>query len=204
MTAPITNYDGWIDTDAVDINGDKIGGVDQIYYDDVTGRPEWLAIKTGFFGSNTTFVPIAGATTYTDDRGDQHLQLPYSAQMIKDAPNVDPYGDHLSASEEEMLFKYYGYDYAGTERYGETDRFDTGYEVSQPASMGTGTTTADATSRVGEQVVDETELVNTEERPIVGKEQVETGKVRLRKYVIREEKTVKVPTERTEVRVERE
>ena len=34
--------------------------IDAIYYDDQTGRPEWMAVRTGFFGLNTSFVPIAG------------------------------------------------------------------------------------------------------------------------------------------------
>ena len=45
-----SSYEGWVGTDAYDVNGDKIGGIDAIYYDDQTGRPEWLAVRTGFFG----------------------------------------------------------------------------------------------------------------------------------------------------------
>jgi hypothetical protein len=36
----INSYEGWVGTDAYDVNGDKIGAIDAIYYDDQTGRPE--------------------------------------------------------------------------------------------------------------------------------------------------------------------
>ena len=35
----INSYEGWVGTDAYDVNGDKIGAIDAIYYDDQTGRP---------------------------------------------------------------------------------------------------------------------------------------------------------------------
>ena len=81
-----TSYEGWIDHDVYDSDGDKIGSIDAIYYDDITGRPEWLAVRTGFFGMNTSFVPIAGATFYDDD-----LQVPYTKDTVKKAPNTDPH-----------------------------------------------------------------------------------------------------------------
>ena len=81
----INSYDGWIGTDAYDVNGDKIGEIDAIYYDDQTGRPEWMAIRTGFFGLNTSFVPMAGGTVR-----DGKLHLPYTKDQVKDAPNVHP------------------------------------------------------------------------------------------------------------------
>ena len=36
------SYDACIGRDAYDVNGDKIGSIDAIYYDNQTGRPEWL------------------------------------------------------------------------------------------------------------------------------------------------------------------
>jgi hypothetical protein len=34
-----TTYGGWIGRDAYDVNGDKIGEISDIYYDDASGRP---------------------------------------------------------------------------------------------------------------------------------------------------------------------
>ena len=56
-----TTYDAWIDRDAYDPDGEKIGAITDIFYDDVTRRPEWVAIRTGLFGMKQTFVPIHGS-----------------------------------------------------------------------------------------------------------------------------------------------
>ena len=55
----------WHGRDAVDSDGDKIGSIDEIYMDAKTGRPEWLAVKTGMFGSKVSFVPIGKPATTT-------------------------------------------------------------------------------------------------------------------------------------------
>jgi uncharacterized protein (TIGR02271 family) len=158
--------------------GDKIGTIDEIYYDDQTGRPEWLAITTGFFGMNTSFAPMVGGT----DR-DGALCLPYTKDQVKDAPNVAPNG-HLTAGEERELFDHYGlaWDARG---YGVGERFDSEYEVArQPSEVA--------------------ETTRSEEQLRVGTEKVATGKARLRKYVVTEHQNVTVPVTREEVRVERE
>ena len=110
-----TTYDAWIGRDAYDPDGEKIGTISDIYYDDVTQRPEWVAVKTGLFGTKETFVPIHGSGLH----GDGDLQVAYDKAMVKDAPRIDPEG-HLSAEDERELWAYYGYDYtkATTKDYG--------------------------------------------------------------------------------------
>ena len=84
----------WRGRNAVDSDGDKIGSIDEIYMDAETGKPEWLAVKTGLFGSKVSFVPIAEAS---DADGD--VRLPYDKQQVKDAPNAEADGE-LSQDEE--------------------------------------------------------------------------------------------------------
>ncbi len=175
-----SSYEGWVGTDAYDVNGDKIGGIDAIYYDDQTGRPEWLAVRTGFFGLNTSFVPIAGGTVR-----DGTLHLPYMKDQVKDAPNVAPSG-HLTAEEERDLFDHYGFAWDAP-AYGVGERFDSEYDVTQPAPEA--------------EVI---ETTRSEEQLRVTTEKVATGKARLRKYVVTEHQNVTVPVTREEVRVERE
>ena len=50
-----------VDRTAVDPDGDKIGTIFDVYLDNDTDQPEWLAVNTGLFGSKVSFVPIAGA-----------------------------------------------------------------------------------------------------------------------------------------------
>src|SRR5215210_7226925 len=89
----------------VDPDGDKIGTIDAIYVDDQTGEPEWALVNTGLFGTKSSFVPLAQATS----SGDQ-VQVPYPKQLVKDAPRVDP-DQHLSEAEEQQLWAHYGLHY---------------------------------------------------------------------------------------------
>ena len=178
----------WQGATMVDRDGDRVGTIDSIYVDDQSGQPEWAQVNTGLFGTKSTFVPIAQATS----SGDQ-VQVPYEKQLIKDAPRVDPDG-HLSEAEEQELWRHYGLDYqagyaAGTAGYAEADR-DT-YDRDTVGRDVSGPTTDDAMTR-------------SEEELQVGTTQRERGRARLRKYVTTEQEQLTVPIQREEVRVERE
>ena len=196
---------GWQGATMVDRDGDRIGDIESIYVDDQTGQPEWALVNTGLFGTRSTFVPIAQATSHRDQ-----VQVPYEKQRVKDAPNMDPDG-HLSEQEEQELWRHYGLDYgAGTVGYDDRDVAGTGlaggdvdprdrnrdrvYDDVQDTAVGrdvSGPTTDDAMTR-------------SEEELQVGTQARERGRVRLRKYVTTEAQQVTVPVQREEVRVERE
>ena len=169
-----------------DRDGEKIGTVDEVYFDDVTDKPEWLTVKTGLFGMKTTFLPVEGA----QPAGEDELRVPYEKERVKDAPSIDP--DHeLTQGEEQELYSFYGISYgerrssSGLPEGGERSRRETtGRDVSGP-------TTDDAMTR-------------SEEELRVGTERREAGRARLRKYVVTEQVTKTVPVRREEVRVERE
>jgi uncharacterized protein (TIGR02271 family) len=179
----VRNYDAWIGSDAFDRTGEKVGGIDQIFYDDATGRPEWVAVRTGWFGTNITYVPIAGSTV----EGEDGLRLAYDKDLIKDAPNVDV-DDHLTADQERTLYAHYGFawDDADVAGYGYGDAY--GQERADRDYVGNGD---DAMTR-------------SEEELRVGTERREAGRARLRKYVVTEHQQVTVPVSREEVRLERE
>jgi hypothetical protein len=69
------------DLTAYDSQGSKIGPVQQVYLHDMSGRPDWVTVKTGLFGTKESFVPLAGARS--DGQG---LHLAYAKPMVKDAP----------------------------------------------------------------------------------------------------------------------
>jgi stress response protein YsnF len=191
----------WRGRTAVDADGDKIGSIEDVYLDRQSGDPEWIAVKTGLFGTRVSFVPIRDAQPSGDD-----IRVGHAKDKVKDAPNVDPDGE-LSAEEERALYEHYGRaDYgdwgetsedrtSGTlgadprdeERFG---RADTG---------GSGGRDADVSGRS-----DEGSMTRSEEELHVGTESRETGRARLRKHVTTEEesKTVGLTSERA--RVERE
>ncbi|MCF3960791.1 PRC and DUF2382 domain-containing protein [Streptomyces fuscigenes] len=95
-----------LDHPVYDSGGNKIGSAKHVFYDDATGNPEWVTVKTGMFGSSESFIPMHDANLVQD-----HLEVPYGRDQVKDAPNVDiDAGGHLSEQEEHRLYEYYGID----------------------------------------------------------------------------------------------
>jgi uncharacterized protein (TIGR02271 family) len=185
--------------DLYDREGDKIGGIEEIYLDADTNEPEWALVNTGMFGTKRTFVPLREASERNGN-----LTVEFEKSTVKDAPKVEANGQ-LSQSEEQELYSYYGYEYSearsdsglpeggGGQRFQRdrddvTDRDDADGTVGRDTS---GPTTDDAMTRSEEEL-----KVGTTER--------EAGRARLRKYVVTEDVQKTVPVKREEVRIERE
>jgi uncharacterized protein (TIGR02271 family) len=182
-----------LDHPVYDTGGNKIGDASHVFLDDVTGQPEWVTVKTGLFGTSESFVPIHDASVVED-----HLEVPYAKDKVKDAPNVDVNaGGHLSEQEEHRLYEYYGIGW------------DTAWqEANQPGERGwaqTGTTGGmESKADTARPPVGDDAMTRSEEELHVGTERREAGRVRLRKYVVTEEQQHTVPVRHEEVRVERE
>ena len=180
----------YIGRTAVDAAGERVGKIGQVYLDDTSGEPVWVTVSTGLFGARQSFAPLQGATLAGDD-----VQLPVTKAQIKDAPNVED-DAHISESEQDALYQYYsGLSASSGQRYGYASGGQSEY-VSEggqdyAATGDTGVARDDAMTR-------------SEERLRVGKETVETGRVRLRKYIVTEQVTQTVPVSHEEVRIERE
>ena len=84
-----------------DRDGDKIGSVDEIFYDEQTGKPEWIGIGTGFFGTKRVLVPVVGARAT-----DEGINVRYSKDQVKDSPDID--SDEISEETELALYSHYG------------------------------------------------------------------------------------------------
>src|SRR4051794_10384978 len=100
--ATMQDIETWRGRTLVDRDGDKIGKIEDVYLDRSSGEPEWVAVKTGMFGSNRSFVPIHDADTAGDD-----LRVSFDKDLVKDAPSVDADGE-LSPEEERRLYQHYG------------------------------------------------------------------------------------------------
>lgn len=96
------NYEDLFNSEVVDIDGNKIGSIGQVYLDDQTGQPSWVTVKTGWFGLKETFVPLDRAEITSGQ-----IKVPFSEEQVKEAPRVDP-DKHLDADEEAELYEYYG------------------------------------------------------------------------------------------------
>jgi sporulation protein YlmC with PRC-barrel domain len=108
---------------------------------------------------------------------DGDLRVPFTKDVVKGAPRIDS-GGELSDGDEDRLYDYYeGSDTEGRDESGR-----------QPDRQ------SDVQSDDGSAAPDRG----------VQEARVETGRVRLRKYVVTEQRTVTVPVTREEVRLERE
>ncbi|CAN5507840.1 PRC and DUF2382 domain-containing protein [soil metagenome] len=188
MSNPETQstWQDWIGATVNDDEGNKIGSLDNIYMDRSTGEPEWLSVKTGMFGSKSSFVPIEGAGADGDD-----LRVPYGKDLVKDAPNVDEEDGYLPPEEEQRLYQHYGRDY---QAWSDTDVDHDTASAGDVEGAGHDTSGPDT---------DEA-MTRSEEELKVGTRSVEAGRVRLRKYVVTENVTTTVPVRKEKVRIERE
>jgi uncharacterized protein (TIGR02271 family) len=171
-------------------DGSKIGKVSQIFLDDDTSRPEWVTVSTGMFGGAESFVPLRDATVSGDD-----LEVPFTKDMVKDAPRVSDSDGHLDRDEEDELYRYYGI--TGESTYGTTG------QTTDTAAGTTGTTTGTVGRDTSGPTTDDA-MTRSEERVDIGTERRSAGKARLRKYVVTENVTQTVPVSHEEVRIERE
>ncbi|MFC4007277.1 DUF2382 domain-containing protein [Nonomuraea purpurea] len=174
-------------------DGQPIGKVGQVYLNDRTGEPEWVTVRTGFFGMRQTFVPLANAR-----RSGEEIRVPYDREMIKGAPNIDV-NSRLSLKEEADLYRYYGMRPTDVppQRAGEPR---TRAPIAEPAAK------PGARQAAGERAGDDRdiEMTRSEERLRIGKESRETGHVRLRKRVETQSVQERVPLSHEEVVIERE
>lgn len=172
-----------------DSDGDKVGKVDVVFEDVQTGHPEWVAVKTGMFGSKASFVPLIEARLEGDA-----LRVPYDKSQIKDAPNFDT-SKKLSEQDEDRLYVYY-------QGIGATFGTTSGGAGSEMPNRAT--TTADTVGHDTSGPNTDNAMTRSEEQMRVGTERVETGRARLRKYIVTEQVTSTVPVSHEEIRVERE
>jgi uncharacterized protein (TIGR02271 family) len=157
-----------------------------------------VTVNTGLFGTNETFIPVQGAS-FSSDR----LEVPYTKDKVKGAPNVGVESGHLDESEEQRLYEYYGMGYdtgysetTDTTRTDYTDTTTTGYAGTERGVASEGYDTSGPTT--------DNAMTRSEERVRVGTERREAGRARLRKWIETETETHTVPVTREEAVVERE
>jgi uncharacterized protein (TIGR02271 family) len=196
----------WRGQDLVDNDGDKIGTIDEIYLDAETDEPEWAVVKTGLFGNKQSFVPIGDASP-----AGEGIRVPFDKATVKDAPRVDPDG-RLSQQEERELYTHYNREYSEYSGPGGSGVLDRDVDTTTTTSrdrdrdvdtdVGRGERGGPGGDVSGPNTDDAMTL--SEEELRVGTTERESGRVRLKKYIVEDEVTETVPVRREEIRVERE
>jgi uncharacterized protein (TIGR02271 family) len=171
---------------AYDNSGEKIGRIGQLYIDDETGKPTWVTVSTGLFGLSQSFAPLQGAEFDGND-----IRLKYDKETVKNAPRIDK-DQHLDPDEERDLYRHYGFGSRG--EMGDTGKPESTHDWTGKEGSRRGA--ADA----GDE---EHAMTLSEERLKAGKERVEVGRVRLRKYTTTHTEKVDVPVTKEKLVVER-
>ena len=181
----------------VDTDGDSIGKIGQVYLDNDSGDVSWVTVKTGFFGSTEAFVPTDQATLSGDT-----VTAPYDKAKVKGAPHFEA-GAELSPADEDELYRYYGIGSGLSAKNVSTE-----YVAQAPAETDTAPKSTDTALKSTDTTAARTSgdgyITRSEEQLHVGTERVETGRARLRKFVVTEQQTVTVPVSHEEVHVVRE
>jgi membrane protein len=105
MTTTDTNLQGapdWTGETMLDRAGGRIGTIDEIFFVEESGRPEWALVKSGRMRTRATLVPLAGA-----DRTADGVRAAYAKDVIDEAPAVDG-GDEPSDEQVTAIYRHYG------------------------------------------------------------------------------------------------
>jgi uncharacterized protein (TIGR02271 family) len=170
------NLENLIDFTVVDRAEQKIGTVDAVWQDH-TGRPAFLGVRTGWLGLGKIHVLPAQFAEISEDS--RKIRLPFGEDVLKQAPSFESQRE-IDRSAEEEIASYY-------RPYGFTPAAKT-----QPAQPKT------AQARQSEAAI-----TLSEEQVKIGKREVEYGGIRLRKIIRTEQFEQPVELRREEIVVER-
>jgi len=95
----------WQGQEVLDTAGEKLGKLDDVFYDAESDAPAFAGVKSGLIGKRLTLVPLTGATAA---RG--HLRVRVTKDQFKHAPSYDPEGE-LTPDDEAATYGYFGIDY---------------------------------------------------------------------------------------------
>ena len=129
MSPPTTIYRGLIGRSVFDGFGRRIGLIRSLYYDVVTGRPEWMAVDVD---GHYTLMPLSGTSSYNYD-SDVAVWSQYPAEMVGDAPHIEappapPDDGGIDRDTTAALFAHYGFD-INSPVYGPERRIDINFDV---------------------------------------------------------------------------
>jgi hypothetical protein len=173
---------GWRGRTVLDRDGERLGKLGAVYLDE-DGRPAFGGVRTGLFGHRESVVPLHEAAADGDD-----LRVPYGADEVSSAPNVDPEVE-LSREEEAELLAHFGEGNAGAgarERGGAVAAGEAGDAGERREGL-----------QEGEGMVRSEEEVDVSAGPMRPSE-----RVRLRKVLVTEHVEKTVPVRREEIRLE--
>ncbi|PZS20285.1 MAG: photosystem reaction center subunit H [Acidimicrobiales bacterium] len=104
--AIVENIRDWRGKDVLDPEKDKIGRLEEVYFDAETDQAMFLVVRTGVVSHHHILIPAGGVITSPND-----VTVGVSKDAVKSAPRVE-LGGEFSEEDEVQAFRYYGFDYA--------------------------------------------------------------------------------------------
>ena len=92
----------------LDATGSPVGTLHRIVLDG-TGEPQFATVRSGLPGGRETVVPLAQA-----ERAGNAVRVPYEAATVTDAPHLEVDPIQLDETQQRLLHRYYGLDYASS------------------------------------------------------------------------------------------
>jgi sporulation protein YlmC with PRC-barrel domain len=88
--------------DVFSSDGEKIGSVKEIYYNDTQATPEWIGLGTGFLGMKERVIPVETLSHRGED-----LYVPYTKDKVQNAPEFEKDGEIIRDTDEDRLCSYF-------------------------------------------------------------------------------------------------
>ncbi len=175
--------------EVLDTYGETVGPVGQVWSTGGTGQPVWATVRTGTLVPGEHALPL-----HTAELHDEWIYVPYSRELITQAPDVDLARGAMTDAEEAALALHYDL----------PTRDDSPSHGDDTTGYGDSATPAgdDQTSPPYSEIGDN--FATSTEQPVLNTEPGRAGRVRLVKYVVTELQQVTIEVSHEEVRLERE
>jgi sporulation protein YlmC with PRC-barrel domain len=108
----IEQIEEWLGQDVVDCDGEKIGKLEDVYFEADSRTAVFGCVKAGMLGRKHFLVPLAGASLSRD-----HVRVPYHRDQVKDGPQAES-GATLESATEQELAGHYELDHPATSAVG--------------------------------------------------------------------------------------
>jgi hypothetical protein len=102
---PVENITDWRGQDVLDAVGEKLGKLEEVYFDGESDAPVFAAVKSGRLSKSLTLVPLGEASV-----GREYLRVNRAKGEFKKAPSFDT-DVELTLDDEAATYRHYGLEY---------------------------------------------------------------------------------------------
>jgi hypothetical protein len=98
----VERIESWRGQDVLDSAGEKVGRLEEVYYDALGDEPVLISIKHGRLGHQVKLAPVSDAAVSRD-----YVRLPFTGEQLGGSPDVTV-GDELTAEQGAAVCALFG------------------------------------------------------------------------------------------------